>query len=191
MWDGILNFTSKYSTIINLSTLIATLIAGTVFLLRQYFTLYFFQKWLQKQRNDLDKNAEEYKYQLQRQMLKFELKTTWLNSVYPELFCKFKIAEASICNLCGKKQTNKQVTLDEIERAELQRMEAVSFMVSKLLFISKEVEKGSDDLMILMGKFKTILNSNSEKEIQLYKQQIRDLTDKFQEQMKKELGADR
>jgi uncharacterized Zn finger protein (UPF0148 family) len=144
----------------------------------------------EQQKTTIEQEVEKYKKQLQVEYLKVELRIKQLSSVYPELFLRFKRAGAIICPLCSNKLNNELIKPEAYTQAKLLINDAVSFMVKNLLFVSKKVEKKSDDLMMLMSKLEDVISKGSVAKIQEYKQNVRQVTDNLQSQMKEELGGD-
>lgn len=138
--------------------------------------------------NKMNKDVEKYKHQLQVKVLKTELKIKQLSSIYPELFLRYKRAEYMVNSLCNEKEKNETISTAKIDQTRLLINDAVNYMVQNLLFISKEIEKCSDEWMVWVNEFETTITEAPVNLIQTYKYKERQLIDNMQKQMQKELG---
>ncbi len=147
-----------------------------------------FAWYCHREKSKLAKEFEKYKTQLQVDFLKTDLKIKQLSSIYPKLFLRFKRAEERICSLCRDKAAAQKADFKKTNQAKILLNDATSYMVKNLLFISKEVETASDDLMQLMNEFEKMIAETPATNIYIYKQKVRLLTDSLQSKMQEELG---
>jgi len=145
-----------------------------------------FEKYRCQLQVDLEKEVGRYKQELQTEFLKVEFRIKKLSIIYPELFEKFKVAEGRISVICSKTEAKEAIDAAEIKATASLITEAIAFMVRNLLFISKEVTGCSDELMREMNKFENVTDPVKAKS---YMQNLREMTDRLQCQMQKELES--
>lgn len=171
------NIIQKYSVLINFIFLIIGGVGSWVFNWR-----------LQNKKNELDKDAERHRHQLQAELIKTEIKIKQSSGIYQELFVRFKRVIGMIAIICNKRKDGEAISLELIDQIELLMNDACSFMEQNLLYLSDEVESRSDDLISLFGQYNVILKE-SVGDALIHQKSVRSSADKLQGQMKKELGS--